>query len=77
MLVLSRKIGEQVVIGDKITVTIMEVKGDSVRLAFDAPKDIKIYRGEIYAAIASENKQAAVASTVGELDMLKEITKDK
>jgi len=77
MLVLSRKIGEKIVIGDKITVTIMEVKGDSVRLAFDAPKDIKIYRGEIYEAIAAENKQAAVSPAAVDLDMLKGIQKQE
>lgn len=75
MLVLSRKIGERIVIGDKIIITVMDVKGDSVRLAFDAPKDIKIYRGEIYEAIAEENKQAAVSPPAAELDMLKGIQK--
>ena len=73
MLVLTRKPGEKIIIGDKIEMTIVEVKGDSVRIAFDAPKEIKIYRGEIYEEIASENKRAAVSSTTANLSILKDI----
>jgi len=47
MLVLSRKLGEKVVIGNGITVTVVEVKGNRVRLAFDAPDDVRILRGEL------------------------------
>ena len=47
MLVLSRKVGERVVIGDNIVVTVLEVKGRQVRLGFEAPPDIQIWRGEI------------------------------
>ena len=46
MLVLSRKPGEQVVLGDGITLTVVEVKGDRVRLAFDAPQQVPIRRAE-------------------------------
>ncbi|BBB91695.1 MAG TPA: carbon storage regulator CsrA [Methylomusa anaerophila] len=59
MLALTRKTGERIIIGDTITLTIVEIKGESVRVAIDAPKDIKIYRGEIYQAIIDENKKAA------------------
>ncbi|MCX7780182.1 MAG: carbon storage regulator CsrA [Negativicutes bacterium] len=62
MLALTRKVGEKIVIGDNITLTVVEVKGETVRLGIDAPKDIKIYRGEIYQAIIEENKQAAAGS---------------
>ena len=51
MLVLSRKNRQSIVIGDDIVVKVVEIKGDSVRLAIDAPTDISIYRGEIYQAI--------------------------
>jgi carbon storage regulator len=61
MLALSRKIGEKIMIGDQITLKVLEIKGDNVRLGIDAPKDIKIYRGEIYDAIANENKSAQIA----------------
>jgi carbon storage regulator len=47
MLVLSRKPGEQVVIGDGITLTVVEVRGDRVRLAFDAPAQVGIRRAEL------------------------------
>ncbi len=76
MLVLTRKSGERLVIGDNITLTVIEVRGDSVRLAFDAPKEVKIYRGEIYEAIVSENKEAAVQPGITNIDFLKEIIND-
>lgn len=74
MLVLTRKIGEQIIVNDNIVLTVVDVRGDSVRLAFDAPRDVKIYRGEIFAAIAAENRQAAVPATAG-LDILKDVPK--
>ena len=58
MLVLSRKIGQQIMIGQDITIKIVDVQGENVRIAIEAPKEIKIYRGEIYKAIVEENKQA-------------------
>lgn len=73
MLVLTRKIGERIVIGENIVVTIADIKGDNIRLAIDAPKEIKVYRGEIYDSIVMENRQAAVPSTAGAWDLLKEI----
>ena len=58
MLVLSRKIGQQIMIGQDITIKVVYVQGENVRIAIEAPKEIKIYRGEIYKAIVEENKQA-------------------
>ena len=58
MLVLSRKIGQQIMIGQDITIKIVDVQCENVRIAIEAPKEIKIYRGEIYKAIVEENKQA-------------------
>ena len=75
MLALTRKVGEKIVVGDNITITIVDIKGDNVRLSFDAPREIKIYRGEIFEAIARENLQAAAPLPAGELDMLKGIQK--
>ena len=54
MLVLTRKPGEKIFIGDNVSLTVVEVKGDSVRIAVDAPGDVKIYRGEIFEAIFAE-----------------------
>lgn len=73
MLALTRKPGEQIVIGDNITITVVDIKGDSIRLAIDAPKEIKIYRGEIYQAIAAENKEATMPLDMSKLDVLKTI----
>ncbi|HBW36482.1 carbon storage regulator CsrA [Desulfosporosinus sp. BICA1-9] len=73
MLALTRKVGERIVIGDNIVVTLISIKGDNIRLAIEAPKVVKIYRGEIFDAIAAENRQAAVPNDLTELDKLKEM----
>lgn len=59
MLVLTRKPGEGFVIGDDITIKIVEIKGGSVRIGIEAPQNKKIYRQEIYGRITSENRTAA------------------
>jgi carbon storage regulator len=59
MLILSRKINEKVMIGDDITVSIIEVRGDQVRIGVDAPKSVKVFRQEVFDAIKAENKAAA------------------
>ena len=51
MLVLSRKKNESIVINDNIIITVVEIRGDKVRLGFDAPKDVPIHRQEVYDAI--------------------------
>lgn len=73
MLALTRRIGERIVIGDDVIVTVVDVKGDNVRLAIQAPKEIKIYRGEIYDAIAEENQQAVVPLQTASLDSVQEM----
>ena len=59
MLVLTRKIGETVVVGNSIRVTIVDLSGGTVRLGFDAPAEVSIYREEIYREIAAQNRKAA------------------
>ena len=59
MLVLPRKPRQQIMIGDNIIINVVEVQGENVRIAIDAPRDIKIYRGEIYRSIQEENQTAA------------------
>jgi len=73
MLVLTRKPGEKIFIGDNVSLTVVEVKGDSVRIAVDAPREVKIYRGEIYEAIIAENKAAVIAGDMKQLDGLKKL----
>lgn len=75
MLALTRRVGERIVISDHITITIVDIKGDNVRLAIEAPREVKIYRGEIYDSIAAENRQAAAQDKMPPLDALKGIGK--
>jgi len=57
MLVLTRKLGEVIRVGDTVTVRVLEVKGNHVRLGVDAPSDVRIYREEVYRAICKETGQ--------------------
>jgi len=59
MLVLSRQRDESIVIGDNIVVTIVDIRGDKVRLGIDAPTEITVHRREVYEAIQRENLRAA------------------
>lgn len=54
MLVLSRKKDEKIIIGDQITIMVIEIRGDKVRLGIDAPKDVTVHRQEVYEAIRRE-----------------------
>ena len=64
MLVLTRKPRQQIMIGDDVVVHVVEVQGDNVRIAIEAPREVKIYRGEIYRAIQDENKRAAAPADI-------------
>ncbi len=69
MLVLTRRAGEGIVIGDNITVKIIEVKGGGIRIGIDAPRETKIYRQEVYDRIRQENIEAT-RWDMADLDML-------
>ena len=58
MLALSRKQGESIVIGNNIEITVLEAKGDQVKIGISAPKSVPVYRKEIYAQIQEENREA-------------------
>ena len=60
MLVLSRKKSETIIIGDDIIITVVDVRGDKVRLGIEAPKDVPVHRREIYEAIKKAEKQEPV-----------------
>jgi len=64
MLILTRKPGESVYIGDDVKVTIVEIKGNQIRVGIDAPRELRIYREEIYLQILEENKLAAEGTDI-------------
>ena len=69
MLVLTRSVGESVVIGDEVIVKVIEVRGDVVRLGVEAPTAVRIYREELYRELVAAN-QAAAAGSQEELSVL-------
>lgn len=64
MLVLSRKKNESIVIDDNIVITVVEIRGDKVRLGIQAPKEVPVHRSEIYEAIQREQQAKRDASTM-------------
>ena len=61
MLILSRRPGESLTIGDNITVTVVSINGNQIRLGVNAPREVRVLRDEIYKAIKDENQAAANA----------------
>ena len=70
MLALSRKQGESIVIGKNIEITVLEAKGDQVKIGISAPKSVPVYRKEIYAQIQEENREAVANLDVESLKKL-------
>lgn len=64
MLILTRKLGESVIIGDNIKITVVEVNKQQIKLGIDAPKNIIVHREEIYDRIKEENKLASVSNVI-------------
>jgi carbon storage regulator len=64
MLILSRKVNEKIMIGEDISVSIIEIRGDQVRIGVNAPKVVKVFRQEVFDAIKAENKAAAESTPV-------------
>jgi carbon storage regulator len=69
MLALTRKKGEALVINNNIEVTVLDIRGDQIKIGISAPKDVPIYRKEVYLQIQEENKEA---SSVNSLELLKD-----
>ncbi len=68
MLVLTRKTGQKLIIDNNIVVTVLETRGDSVKIGIDAPKNIQIYREEIFQEITEANQEATSSSSTDALD---------
>jgi carbon storage regulator len=66
MLILTRRVGESVMIGDKVTVTVLGVKGNQVRLGVNAPRDVAVHREEIFERIKTEGGNASPAEDAGQ-----------
>jgi carbon storage regulator len=65
MLVLTRKLGENIRIGDTVKITVLEVRSGQVKLGIEAPPEVKVHREEIYARIQEENRRAQAKAEAG------------
>jgi carbon storage regulator len=59
MLVLTRRAGESVMIGDDVIITVLEARGDVIRLGIQAPRDVQVHREEVYRELQASNREAA------------------
>ena len=70
MLALTRKKGEALVINNNIEITVLEIRGDQIKIGISAPKDVPIYRKEVYLQIQQENEAAIIADGLDALNNL-------
>lgn len=70
MLILSRKTNQKICVGDSIEITVIEVRGDQVKLGLKAPRSVKVFRKEIYDEIQRENQAAIVTGNIDSLSQL-------
>jgi carbon storage regulator len=73
MLILARRMSESIIISDDIEVSVIDIKGDQVKIGINAPRTVKVYRKEVYEAIQRENKAAMMsAASIPSLDQFLE-----
>lgn len=71
MLVLSRKKDQSIVINENIEITVLEIQGDQVRIGINAPKNVPVYRKELFLEIQEENRRAAEVKNISLGDLIK------
>ena len=67
MLIITRRPGQRIMLGDDVTLHVMEINGNNVRLGVEAPKSLPVYREEIWASVKQENKEAAAAASANRM----------
>jgi carbon storage regulator len=73
MLILSRKVDEKIKIGTDITITLIGISGDQVKIGVEAPKNVKVFRQEVFDDIQRQNEAAAAAAVAPSLDVLSKL----
>ena len=70
MLILTRRLGEAVNIGGEIKITVLDIKGNAVRIGVEAPRQVAVHRSEVFEMIQEQNRQAAATSELSLTDIL-------
>lgn len=77
MLILTRRVGENVIVGDDITISVIEVRGDAVRIGIQAPQSVSVHREEVYRELQKANQQAAATQDAAIGAMMDELAADR
>lgn len=76
MLILTRRVGENVIVGDDITISVIEVRGDAVRIGIQAPQAVSVHREEVYRELQKANRQAAATDDAAIGAVVSELARD-